>query len=131
MRWPIRKQIIYGCDLRGDGESPYMTRWMLLSRVYLHLFHRSDADDRHDHPFGFWVFVLWRGYIEDTPNGRRRIWPCSLRYCPPEWVHRVELIGGKPAVTLVVRGPKVREWGFFTPAGWIQWQDYFARLGCK
>lgn len=130
----MKRKIIYGCESRGDGDSPYLTRWTLFSgkwgAVYIHWFHRSDGDDRHDHPWGFWSLILWRGYIEDTPNGRRRHWPGMLLRRPPEWIHRVELVEGRGALSLVVRGPYVREWGFHTPSGWEQWRAYFQRLGC-
>jgi hypothetical protein len=44
--------------------------------------------------------------------------------------HRVELIDGKKAVTLVFMGKRWREWGFFTSKGWQQWQAYFKERGC-
>lgn len=35
-------------------------------------------------------------------------------------------------VTLVIRGPKVRRWGFYPPGGWVDWEryDYAARRPC-
>lgn len=133
MKLPSRK-IIYGCESRGDADSPYLTRWTLLDtrwgRVYLHVFHRSDADELHDHPWSFVSLILWRGYVEETPRGRFRRWPGSLAYRPASWRHRVDLIGGKPAVTLVVTGAPVRQWGFWTARGWQHWREYFAEKGC-
>ena len=131
--WPPKLKIIFGCESRGDAKGPYMSRWEFfrqLEAAYLHLFHRSDADEMHDHPWDFWTLVIWRGYIEHTPQGRRRLWPGMVVYRRAEHIHRVELIGGKPAVTLVWRGPYRREWGFYTPAGWQQWQAYFTERGC-
>lgn len=130
----IRKKVIFGCESRGDADSPYLTRWRFWERKfgaqYLHLFHRSDHDVMHDHPWWFVTFILWRGYIEETPAGRRRLWPLTLHFRPAKWVHRVELIEGKPALTLVLRGSYTRQWGFHTPDGWVQWREYFERLGC-
>jgi hypothetical protein len=142
----MKRKIIYGCESRGDGDLPYLTRWTLISgkmgAVYLHWFHRSDGDDRHDHPWGFWSIILWRGYVEEVARDvegsygtmrqitRHRWWPGSVRYCCPEHTHRVELIDGKGALSLVVRGPYVREWGFHTKSGWEHWKSYFERLGC-
>jgi molybdate-binding protein len=42
----------------------------------------------------------------------------------------VELVNGKKAVTLVLMGKYVRDWGFITKKGWKQWQEYFRELGC-
>jgi hypothetical protein len=155
----IGKKIIYGCQSRGDGDSPYLTRYTLLStpmfQICLHVFHRSDADDLHDHPWPFASLILWRGYIEETANPKlasldrscavsgmvnwchkndcndyRRIWPGQIIFRSAAHTHRIELIGGKPAVTLVVMGRKVRSWGLFTDAGWEHWKSYFLRRGC-
>lgn len=66
----MNKKIIKGCDSRGDGEEPYLTRWTIFAwkhlHLYFHKFHRSDSDELHDHPWNFISIVLWRGYIEET-----------------------------------------------------------------
>ena len=80
LRLLSKKKIITGCDSRGDGDSPYLTRWTLLDvrrkkagveqsvfAIYLHEFHRSDHDEMHDHPWWFVSLILWRGYVEETP----------------------------------------------------------------
>lgn len=155
----FKKKIIYGCESRGDGQSPYLTRWTLPSlpwgALYLHRFHRSDADDLHDHPWHFWILILWRGYIEETPcpncvrsdgrrcwvkNGcslcedrgrlRKRVWPGMILRRPAIWRHRVELVDGKTAVTLIWRGRYVREWGFWVKGTWQRWKEYFLERGC-
>lgn len=134
----IIKKILYGCESRGDARSPSLTRWTLLKTrrgsLCLHKFHRSDADTHHDHPWGFWSLILWRGYVEETPLGRRSVRPGRLLFRSATWRHRVILHsrGGRelPAVTLVWAGPRVRNWGFFTKRGWQQWREYFAENGC-
>lgn len=161
----FKKKIIFGCDSRGDGDSPYLTRWSLLNSkkfaVYLHKFHRSDADEHHDHPWGFVSIILWRGYFEETPcltckgTGKiqacnshnitcpdcakwkigggvkvKRVWPGMILVRPATWRHRVVLVDGKPAVTLIIRSQYVREWGFFTSKGWQHWREYFKERGC-
>lgn len=40
-----------------------------------------------------------------------------------ETPHRIELLGG-PIWTLWLRGPARREWGFWTPNGWVHWERY-------
>jgi len=125
----FERRRIVGCY--GDI---YMTRIILLRtrwfKLMLNYFHRSDEDRaQHDHPWPFWSFILWRGYLEHTPEGVKRIRPCRLIYRPCWWIHRVELING-PALTLVVTGRRVREWGFHTDKGWVHWKT-FGREHCE
>lgn len=128
------KKIIYGCEERGDANEPYLTRYTLLSRksfhICLHVFHRSDAEDLHDHPWDFVSLILLRGYIEQTPSGRKRVWPGMLLFRKATHQHRVELVRGEKAITLVVMGKRIREWGFFTKAGFVKWKRYFIQKGC-
>lgn len=155
----FRKRIIYGCESRGDSASPYLTRYTLASlagiEVFLHVFHRSDSDELHDHPWPFVSLILWRGYVEEVASrsaadgdrsvdgGRRvysetrykltrrkRVWPGMLLFRRASHAHRVELVREKPAITLVLTGRQVRRWGFFTSAGWEHFKSYFERMGC-
>lgn len=154
------RRVIYGCDGRGDGDSPYLTRYTLFYTPWIHLcihvFHRSDADELHDHPWPFASLILWGGYIEEsaskhaadmdrgTGEGFHRMVHCERLYKrtrreiirpgrlivrSAEHAHRVELINGRKAVTLVLMGRKTRSWGFFTSAGWEHWREYFLRRG--
>ena len=148
----FEKKTIYGCEARGDAADAYLTRYCLIAgrfgQIALHVFHRSDADEMHDHPWAFASLILWGGYNEVTPapkydddicGGLRiqyrlieteRIRPGRILFRKAEHRHRVELIDGKKAVTLVFMGPYVREWGFFTPQGWKRWKEYFRDKGC-
>ncbi len=96
------------------------TRWFGL---YLHHFLRSDNDKHvHDHPWAFATFLLSGGYREHTPSGifwRRRF---SVLFRPAEWKHWIEV--QQPVWTIVLRLRRVREWGFWTERGWIDWQTY-------
>lgn len=102
----------------GDPASPYLLRWYVLPRnpflnVYIHKFLKDD-DDRaaHDHPWYSLSLCLWRGYWEEVGPLRdltRWIGPLSLTLRPAWWTHRVVLKDGKPAWTLFVTGPRVRE----------------------
>jgi len=130
----IKKKIIYGCEQRGDAYEPYLTRWTLIKtkwfQLCLHKFHRSDADDLHDHPWKFYSFILWRGYYEETETGKRRVYPLDFLYRSAEHRHRVELVDGKPAVTLVLMRKYERSWGFWVNGVWEYWETYFKRNGC-
>lgn len=125
----------------GDGPNPYMLRWDVIPRnrwlkVYVHKFLRSD-DDRalHDHPWVFISLVLHGQYLEYTeqaPNPHlRKRW--SLAYRPAATRHRVALVSGfnadgsygmQPCWTLIVTGPKVREWGFWCWGRFVPWQEW-------
>lgn len=119
----------------GPESNPYMLRWYLRQdrergHVYLHHFLRSD-DDRalHDHPWPFSSLILDGAYREITPEGDTVAKPGDLvlRH-RPELPHRIELLSSN-VTTLVITGPKEREWGFHCPRGWVSWQDFGVR-GC-
>ena len=146
---------IKGCEAEGTKDSDYLSRTTLLKtrwgNLYLHRFHRSDGMDLHDHPFNFVSLILWNGYVEVTPCGkkctgtgfpawicprcgntgyvRRRKWPGMILFRRATHAHRIELINGRRAITLIWRSPYVREWGFFCPR-WKHWRDYFREKGC-
>ena len=113
----------------------YLTRWYFLrgkwGSVMLHFFHRSDEDrGLHDHPWSFITLILWRGYHEVTPQGRKRKWPGMILFRRAEWRHRVELINEKPAVTLVLHFRRRRKWGYVTKEGWIEHGEWWNNQGC-
>ncbi|CPR57358.1 hypothetical protein [Mycobacteroides abscessus] len=116
----------------GGEDDPYLLRWYLIPRnkrlnIYLHQFIRSD-DDRalHDHPWWFWSFVLAGHYYEHRADGRRikRHW-ASIAYRAAKTRHRVELPKSNDPMslleredccwTIVVTGPRTRDWGFWVP----------------
>lgn len=154
----FKKTIIHGCEGRGDGHLPYLTRYTLFEcsrfQILLHIFHRSDADELHDHPWNFTTIPLWRGYYEETdvitlnetPSDvndfeiervRRieRIKPFRIYHRPAEQAHRVVLVPDKQgneqkAVTLVITGKRFRMWGFYTASGWMNFVRYFNKNKC-
>jgi len=124
-----------------EGDTAYMVRWRIvdcrLFGVYLHKILRSDQDRYvHDHPFSFVSIMLWGAYGEvlsryvSTPWGghahdytiiRDRRAP-SICFRRAEDAHRLVL--DKPCWTLVLRGPRRREWGFYTESKWVHFRDY-------
>lgn len=116
----------------GGAEKPYLLRWWLIPRnevfnVYYHRFLRDD-DDRalHDHPWPS-LSVMTRGQMREiTADGPKTISAGDVVFRPAEFAHRVELIDGAPCETLFVTGPKIREWGFHCPNGFVPWQDFVA-----
>lgn len=139
MKWYWRKADV----AIGGSENPYMLRWYILPRnrwlnVYLHKFCRDD-DDRamHDHPWWFVSLMLAGRYIEHsfgsvrgvdfTHTQTRAIG--SIAFRPATHRHRVELLkrpdgSAVPCWTLVITGPRVREWGFWCPKGFVHWRDF-------
>ncbi len=129
-------------EIGRRGLPRYLTRWVLWGRkgpdgtrrngpggkIFLHWFHRGDAEAYfHDHPWPFWSLILWGGYWEQTPAGKRWYGPLSLLRRPAEWKHRVEVPDGRRCWTLIWTGPKVRTWGFHCPgAGFIGWRKHEA-----
>ncbi len=94
-------------------------------RAYLHKLYRSDAVDvLHDHPWDFFSIVIWRGYVEVSEHGRRRIWPGMIIFRRASWKHRLELNG--TAVTFVIALGRSREWGFYPKGATIRipWNEY-------
>ena len=122
-----------------DG-SPYLLRWHLVksrvANVYLHLQVASDPErPLHDHPWDNQSVILAGGYLEVLcqDNGsaggpaipiissfRKAGDVISRKAAEP---HRLVLANkaGLPqyALTLFTSGPKIREWGFWYPEGWV------------
>jgi hypothetical protein len=123
-------------------EPPYLTRWTLREfgdggKLYLHHFQRSDPDEMHDHPWGFCSLILSGGYYEKTPGSgwSGGLDPVCCRWYgagrllrrSADFVHSVVIPPGRFAWTLVYRGPKYREWGFFCPRRFVGAARYFVR----
>lgn len=111
------------------GES-YLRRWWLVPRndgcnVYLHEINKSD-DDRalHDHPWDNISQLLLGAYIEHTPEGTFRREAGDIVHRKATAAHRLEVIPGEQAISLFITGPKVREWGFHCPKGWVPWREF-------
>ncbi len=113
------------------GED-YLRRWWIIPRnagcnVYLHEILRSD-DDRamHDHPWSNTSYLLFGSYVEHTPEGRFTRIAGDIVEREATDLHRLEVIPGECAISLFITGPKVREWGFQCPQGWVHWEKFTA-----
>lgn len=128
--WALRHMLLPPDFVIGPPDDPYLRRWWLIPRnegcnVYLHEILRSD-DDRalHDHPWPNTSMLLDGRYVEHTPDGstlREAGWIGSRQAGD---AHRLEILPGERAVSLFITGPKVREWGFLCPKGWVHWRDF-------
>lgn len=114
----------------GGADNPYLNRWYLIRRnnffnIYLHQFIRND-DDRaeHDHP---WWSLSWmmRGVLWEQRDGEfRPIAEGELIFRRAASKHRLEVVMPYETWTLFITGPKLREWGFHCPNGWVHWLDF-------
>lgn len=108
----------------------------------------------HDHPWWSISIILRGGYYEWRPGyeyGTQlgMMWrrPGCIRFRKATDAHRLELEiepcdyhGGwkageqqaveceeykvRPCWTLFITGPRVRDWGFHCPKGWVPWQEF-------
>lgn len=116
--------------------------------VFIHNIVQSDIGDPHDHPWSYMSVILWGGYTEHiwSPTDKYGSWAFSQRvdldvkfrpagsiiFAKAENTHMVYLnrhgrdMNFRPAWTLFIRGPKVREWGFLnTLTGtWEHYRSY-------
>lgn len=111
-------------DRVGRPECPYLTRWVFTVFGYsIRLHHWTGSDDQrefegqkvfHDHPFWFITFVLSGFYWDITPSGVELVRQWTFHYRPAEHRHSVKL-ASKECWTLLLTGPKVRNFGFYVP----------------
>ena len=122
-----------------DDTGPYLDRLTIfgcrLFSIKLHHILQSDDACLHDHPWPFVSFILKGGYWEHADWGKPiqaaewgvfKKWyaPGSVLFRKAKWTHRLELPPGKTCWTLVFTGKPIREWGFWTPSGWVEWFKY-------
>lgn len=110
----------------------YMKRLLIKSPWGYLRFHRilrADAGrDLHDHPFDFTSLILWGGYTEvrSLPDGStvsHTVGIGDVVKRKAEDAHSiVHVLPG--TLTLVLGGKKRKEWGFYTPEGWVHWKEY-------
>ena len=119
----------------------YLQRWHLIPHnkylnIYLHKFTGSDEDRAfHDHPWHSVSFLLkgnltefYHGYWTQAGNFvccRRRIKKYMPYFRKAREDHRLELPEGcDEVITLFIKGPKIRDWGFITEQGWVYWETF-------
>jgi len=120
---------------RFDGRV-YLNRWGIgHDRVGGILLHRMDAPDpgidTHDHPWFFVSLILKGGYIEYRSTNReseeqtrvvRLRW--SIRTMRLDECHTITELIHDQSWSLVLRGPRRRQWGFYPPEGYMNESKY-------
>jgi hypothetical protein len=134
------------------GE-PYLVRWTLLSTPWFsikihHILKADGGRDLHDHPWWFLSFVLRGRYVEKVPapekNARdmvehREIRRFRFNFKRAEGLHSIVDVSPGGAWTLVLTGPRIREWGFRVwdywdgtwYCDWLKWDEWIAEQRMK
>ena len=114
----------------------YLKRWWIIPRnrffnVYLHKFEHSDEPVLHDHPWPSLSFVLKGQMTETFLNGGRLCQQGQLFFRRATTLHYLTLIDDKPAWTLFITGPTLREWGFWVESRWVSCFQHTNRPGVE
>ena len=135
-----RRPTLPHVTIAKDGD-PYLTRWWLLPfgetryrarrhlpAILLHHIHRPDADRAmHDHPWWFVSIVLRGGYVERraAEGFVQAQYRAAGRWAFRRATDLHEIVSVQPGTwTLMIVGPKRREWGFLTADGWVRWDVF-------
>lgn len=102
--------------------------------ICLHWINHPDAEPwLHDHPVSFLSVILRGEYTEKRRRygGKRHTGYIAIeRHRWFNWIRASKkdqhcIVSAAPhTLTLCFMGPKVREWGYHTPDGWVYWRDY-------
>lgn len=124
----------------GPQEDPQTKRWHIVSwrgwQLALHIWCRSDHDRAlHDHKADNWTLIL-DGWYDEVFSHRWESSRVELRHAfipyfrRAEQPHRVviepRLVHRGRVMTLWLRMPQRREWGFYCKQGWVHNSDYIA-----
>jgi hypothetical protein len=131
-------------EISGDDAGDvYLQRWFILPRnpvfnLYLHRFLKDD-DDRalHDHPWWSLSVLLDGALREVTHDTDRSIGPGAIVVRKATFAHRLKVVGMQKGgrkiwpITAFMTGPRIRQWGFHCPHGWVHWRDFTGEDGTK
>jgi hypothetical protein len=113
--------------LLRDGQ-PYLIRRTLFSchrlSIKLHYVIKDDIGEMHNHPWNYISIILWGGYKEQTyvsigsgcticTHTKTTIYkPLSVLIRKADRPHKLLLLKGKPCLSLIFTGRKVRKWDY-------------------
>ncbi len=118
----------------GHADCPAWRRWVvpipiLGWSIRLHVFTPGHHDlDDHSHPWWFWTLVLRGSYVDSSGTlyaEQDRLFAGDVRFRPGEHVHRVR-IAPEGCTTIILTGRFGRDWGFWTPDGYMDHESYRA-----
>ena len=140
------------------NDEPYLERYYIFMKdrnetfpfnVFIHKFLKSDPDDLHNHPWGFFTFILAGGYWEytyeeslpkvclnptppkDVETNLVKKWrgPGFFQSVSAQHTHRIELDPERSDCwTLFNPRLRIQKWGFFKNSQWIESSQYFTDL---
>jgi hypothetical protein len=71
--------------------------------------------------------------LEELSPQMRLVSEGDWTFRPPKFAHRLDVVHeklcGKP-ITVFITGPRVRNWGFHCPKGWVDFESYASSGGC-
>lgn len=112
----------------------YAKRWALAvddeGCAYLHNLIGPDQPYLHDHPWSFKSHILSGGYVE-VIHDHNRVQEVSQRHVSGSVLHRSSdfmhfISHVEPNTwTLVVTGPRIKEWGFYVATEWMHFKDFY------
>jgi hypothetical protein len=116
-------------EIRSRKGVLHFKRWVIFGNskfeIYLHYFSKADEDFHlHDHPWNFFSFILYGGYVEKTEKGFNEKKPFSFSINKAEHKHKIVKLLKKKCISIVIAGPRIREWGYQTEDGWMNNIDY-------
>lgn len=116
----------------GNPECPYCYRWVLNLFLFSIRIHKWLGDDdkryMHDHPWPFITIVLKGKYIDASEKGKDHLKTGSIRY--RRSIHKHNVTNVKPGtITLVITGPKIRNWGYWVDGRLRRPLKYFHKYG--
>lgn len=118
-------------DKLGNPKCPYVTRWVFETKWFsIRLHHWKGSDDLrhfHDHEWNYTTFILKGGYIEHHPDGIDILKAGDVRHRPALWKHKVEVPSS--CWSLLLTGPKIREFGFWVNGKFRKRNKYFFEHG--
>ena len=135
-----RKRVI----LDRESDEHYIERYYLFLidrndnfpfNIFLHHILKSDNDDLHDHPWGYFTLILNGGYyehleLENAETNEKqivKIWrgPGFYQSVSSSHIHRLELDKTKGETwTLFIPFKQEKNWGFYTKDGYIDNETY-------
>lgn len=131
-RWYLARKVTVPTFVYDEAEGlPHAGRGIPseLENVYLHGYHRGDADDPHDHPWPNASLVVRGWYRENIYDEQANLVRCETRR-PGDIVLRSAgsihaiLETSPDCLSLFATLRKSREWGFWRDGEFIHWKDF-------
>lgn len=111
----------------------YLTRYSLFNVYFfsakIHVIHKSDPEEPHDHPWNYVSIILKGGYWEVTNSYPRALdvlkWhkPGSILFRNGNKLHRLVVPVSKKCVSLILCSKKYRDWGFLKGYKWTSHKE--------